>query len=601
MACVTRVPAVDGMVGPSRTSGNCNSRSSSYRPYPSPSTSSSRSFTPGLQRQRDVMGAPPQFVDSPCGALRVFAYSPPQGPPGATITANIDFTMQAADTIYLRLVLGRRALTTSVRRLPDRRFELQARVPLDDAAASPTSVMSLSAQALSSNDELIDTVTFGNFTMMDFATSYSPPIAGYMSHEDTLDSSIAPIVRPSGRRDYREGSSMEIYPSDHYMQDFGCVRTARPSKKTSLIRTRRTVSGDDDSGAKCASLVLETEIESMSKDWEKEELSAGRRLVRFSRLQEGSTLKVSCATVKQDDYVEGDAVVSCIYRKDTNSCFVTSVDIILLLERLVGQEFDIEEKNRIRRNLEGFRPKTISKNRSESSEFFLQIMNFPSPKPRNIEKDLKVFDWAILAQALDKIISRYTLPFPQPRSRIHTPDHSVPSSVPTGSVSPLLPPTSRTHSPADYSPHSNRCNPTPEFPSDVYGSSPAAGSFPYVPPHDRAAPSLLPGDVSSSSYDDPGFYDSFSYSSGSTASTPMVATPSCSDPQATFGVDVPEKAFMAYSSYPSSSDVLGGSQSVRSDYIGLDNGALSSSFHSVNFDTMNQVHRSPIPSPESYL
>ncbi|TFY67239.1 hypothetical protein EVJ58_g1751 [Rhodofomes roseus] len=448
--------------------------------------------------------------------------------------------------------------------------------------------MSLSAQALSSNDELIDTVTFGNFTMMDFATSYSPPIAGYMSHEDTLDSSIAPIVRPSGRRDYREGSSMEIYPSDHYMQDFGCVRTARPSKKTSLIRTRRTVSGDDDSGAKCASLVLETEIESMSKDWEKEELSAGRRLVRFSRLQEGSTLKVSCATVKQDDYVEGDAVVSCIYRKDTNSCFVTSVDIILLLERLVGQEFDIEEKNRIRRNLEGFRPKTISKNRSESSEFFLQIMNFPSPKPRNIEKDLKVFDWAILAQALDKIISRYL------------PLRSVDAPLPAAQIEDPHPRSLRALLRADGLRVAPAAAYVPDA-HDVYGSSPAAGSFPYVPPHDRAAPSLLPGDVSSSSYDDPGFYDSFSYSSGSTASTPMVATPSCSDPQATFGVDVPEKAFMAYSSYPSSSDVLGGSQSVRSDYIGLDNGALSSSFHSVNFDSMNQVHRSPIPSPESYL
>lgn len=114
------------------------------------------------------MSAPPQFVDSPRGALRVYAYSPPQGPPGATITANIDFTLQASDTIFLRLVLGRRALTTSVRRLPDRHFELQARVPLRDVQAAATSVMPLSAQALSSDDEVIDTVTFGNFTVVDF-------------------------------------------------------------------------------------------------------------------------------------------------------------------------------------------------------------------------------------------------------------------------------------------------------------------------------------------------------------------------------------------------------------------------------------------------
>ena len=86
---------------------------------------------------------------------------------------------------------------------------------------------------------------------------------------------------------------------------------------------------------------------------------------------------------------------------------VTSVDIIFLLECLVGDIFNIEEKNRIRRNLEGFRPKTVSKNKVGTEEFFQKIMDFPAPKPRNIEKDVKVFDWGVLPQALDKIISKY--------------------------------------------------------------------------------------------------------------------------------------------------------------------------------------------------
>jgi hypothetical protein len=34
-------------------------------------------------------------------------------------------------------------------------------------------------------------------------------------------------------------------------------------------------------------------------------------------------------------------------------------------------------------------------------------MGFPNPKPRNIEKDVKVFPWKILAHALKKIISKY--------------------------------------------------------------------------------------------------------------------------------------------------------------------------------------------------
>ncbi|KZT68319.1 hypothetical protein DAEQUDRAFT_339343 [Daedalea quercina L-15889] len=598
MACVSRVPSSDSFVGPSRQSGACGSRAS-YRPYPSPSTSSSRSSTPALQR-RDVMSAPPQFVDSSRGALRVFAYSPPQGSPGATITVNIDFTLKASDTIYLRLVLGRRALTTSVRRMPGRRFELQARVPLDDTrSAAATNVMSLSAQALSSNDEVIDTVTFGNFTVLDFVNRYSPPVAGYTSKEDALDAAMPPIVRSSGPRDYREGSSMEVYPSDHYMQDFGGARPTRPSKKTSLIRTRRTVSGDDDSGAKCASLVLETNLESMTKDWEKSEHDAGRRLVHFSRVQEGSTLKVSCETRMQEDYVEGATVISCIYRKDTDSCYVTSVDIIFLLERLVGQEFDIEEKNRIRRNLEGFRPKTVSKNRPDSSDFFLQIMNFASPKPRNIEKDLKVFDWSVLPQALEKIISRYTLPLPQSASRVHTPECSATPTVPSDVPSPM-PPMSRTHSPAEYSPSSSGSLATPEFSNNAYGG-PAAGSFPYIPEHAQSTPSLLPGNGSNGSYEDQGFYDSFSYTSSSAASTPMVATPSYPDLQASFAVDVQEKPFMHYPMYPSSSsDMLGGSHSVQDDFTGLASRTFQS-FDPINFDAMSQTHHPPNFSGNAYL
>ncbi|KAJ1669463.1 hypothetical protein EV182_008750, partial [Spiromyces aspiralis] len=34
-------------------------------------------------------------------------------------------------------------------------------------------------------------------------------------------------------------------------------------------------------------------------------------------------------------------------------------------------------------------------------------MSFPNPKPRNIEKDVKVFSWKILPFALKKIIGKY--------------------------------------------------------------------------------------------------------------------------------------------------------------------------------------------------
>ena len=86
---------------------------------------------------------------------------------------------------------------------------------------------------------------------------------------------------------------------------------------------------------------------------------------------------------------------------------MTSVDTIYLLEQLVNVRVTVEEKNRIRRNLEGFRPLTVSKAKADSEEFFKVIMGFPVPKPRNIEKDVKVFSWKILSHALKKIISKY--------------------------------------------------------------------------------------------------------------------------------------------------------------------------------------------------
>lgn len=69
---------------------------------------------------------------------------------------------------------------------------------------------------------------------------------------------------------------------------------------------------------------------------------------------------------------------------------MTSVDTIYLLEALIGVRFSVEEKNRIRRNLEGLKPDTVSKNKSSTEEFFKLIMGLPKPKPRNIEKDVKV-------------------------------------------------------------------------------------------------------------------------------------------------------------------------------------------------------------------
>lgn len=163
-----------------------------------------------------------------------------------------------------------------------------------------------------------------------------------------------------------------------------------------------------------ANLIIEGDLADVLKDWSPEEWENQRRLVQFYRRQEGNevtcrfeTFHLPAEKSKQPD-MSKIIVVSCIYWKEKNEYFVTSVDCIYLLEHLIGVKFTVEEKNRIRRNLEGYKPLTVSKLKPESAEFFKLIMGFPNPKPRNIEKDVKVFPWTTLGTALKKIISKYT-------------------------------------------------------------------------------------------------------------------------------------------------------------------------------------------------
>lgn len=158
-----------------------------------------------------------------------------------------------------------------------------------------------------------------------------------------------------------------------------------------------------------ATLKLDGDLDSMAKGWTNEESSVQRRLVRFRRTQSGSTITASFEPVTPEEHAHapGCIYVNCIWWAEKSACYITSVDTIQLLESLVAVRFTVEEKNRIRRNLEGFRPLTVSKTRPDCEEFFKVIMGFPSPKPRNIEKDVKVFPWRILAHALKKIIGKY--------------------------------------------------------------------------------------------------------------------------------------------------------------------------------------------------
>ncbi|CAO3573966.1 unnamed protein product [Mortierella alpina] len=186
-----------------------------------------------------------------------------------------------------------------------------------------------------------------------------------------------------------------------------------------------------------ANLKFNGNMDDMAINWSGEEWESHRRLVQFWRRQEQNDIHCSFAPVAPADRLPNSIVVSCIYWQEKNDCFLTSVDCIYLLESLIAVRFTVEEKNRIRRNLEGFRPITVSKCKPESAEFFKLIMSFPNPKPRNIEKDVKVFPWKVLPYALKKIISKYTASYSSTASIQTDAFHNA--NFPNGSTLPLTP------------------------------------------------------------------------------------------------------------------------------------------------------------------
>jgi hypothetical protein len=159
-----------------------------------------------------------------------------------------------------------------------------------------------------------------------------------------------------------------------------------------------------------ADLNIQGNLQAMCDSWNEEELKAKRRLVEFQRSQEGSVITTSFRPVTIEERTPNSPCISCVWWEERNQYYVTSVDTIQLLESLVGVRFTVEEKNRIRRNLEGYKPITISKQKEDCKSFFRLIIEFPNPKPRNIEKDLKVFLWSNLETILKKIIGKYVSP-----------------------------------------------------------------------------------------------------------------------------------------------------------------------------------------------
>ena len=150
----------------------------------------------------------------------------------------------------------------------------------------------------------------------------------------------------------------------------------------------------------------------MNGNWTPEEHSAERRVVRFWREYHGSSINLFFIPLRADEQAlppEMDELrISCIYREEKSDYYITSVDTIALLELILdaGPGDNTQEKNRIRRNIDSYHIKPcISKANSE--RFFELIMGFPDPKPSKIKKDVKVFHWSKLEEALNKVVNKF--------------------------------------------------------------------------------------------------------------------------------------------------------------------------------------------------
>ncbi|WVQ69941.1 uncharacterized protein L199_008164 [Kwoniella botswanensis] len=393
--------------------------------------------------------------------------TPPPNPDGSSPNPS----PQSKPTKALRVVFGGHPVQTAVTTVDmsnnsqeSQYYQLMATVPSFSSTGTASqgygNKVNVAVQVLAGDFAIVETVQLGDFMYTSIAPKGNPlKRAGeslestrpspHQIHRRVISTSSAPYTTPEMQQYATIPSAYHPSPSGRSVSDsvaswqhspYAATGTSVPSishpapppytpgLQPSLMRSTQLGPGMPaptpyvNSGQK-ASLEMAGDLMTMSKGWTQDEWHARRRLVQFWRRQEGTTIHAAFKPISQADYpaYQQSIIISCIFREDKNVCYVTSVDAIYLLEALVGTRFTVEEKNRIRRNLEGFRPITISKSKPGNEDFFRLIMNFPNPRPRNIEKDVKVFPWEILGQALKKIIGKYSASFPYPSSPMPPP------------------------------------------------------------------------------------------------------------------------------------------------------------------------------------
>ena len=141
------------------------------------------------------------------------------------------------------------------------------------------------------------------------------------------------------------------------------------------------------------------------------EIKDRRRFVRLMRQQQGSSIHLRMLAVSMEEVALDDRnVINCMFLpRGGDGPSVSSVDIIKAIGLLVNpsdRRLSVEERNRVRRNIDTLRPTTLKK----GDESLNWIMQLRSPRPITIAKDVKIFKWGSLEAALVKIMKKYVSP-----------------------------------------------------------------------------------------------------------------------------------------------------------------------------------------------
>lgn len=344
--------------------------------------------------------------------------TPTQGGEGTVVTVIAQMPMPPAKLAFNSLLVNTQQM--QVRNITT----LVAVVPPFQHTQSPTSLVPISICFLARDTVVTETIVVADFLYTSNGSSDHPkspsPSATQpliQNNNNVLNNFYAsssfgypiPKYSPQQQQQHQDSSNSE------FLQPVSpCDFTAHKPSSSVVSNNRMAVVANYQPYPGLMTrthLDIVGDLNSMVEGWSPAEVQAGRRLVQFFIKEDVPNKKLLRCEFQPflgtPERSSNAILVSCIYWEERHNYYITSVDCIYLLESIMRIRFSIEEKNRIRRNLEGFRPLTIGKSKPDSTHFFKHIMGFPYPKPRNIEKDVKVFSWNTLPFALKKIVTKY--------------------------------------------------------------------------------------------------------------------------------------------------------------------------------------------------